>query len=254
MTATPEAINSIEWAVLFAALVLSARLYSLVQASLGVDRAHAQVLDGLSRGDLTALERRTRGLGYQNPYGEFAAELINAAHREGVDESKRREYVARALTTMIKRWARRTKQGRVTDILALGIGCIVVIYSRGLLPEGPLFWSCTGAMFVTLVATFGARGVLLSNLSTSGEGLKNALLNRPQLPSLTEGDHPCLWCGSSTLRAIYRVQRRGDDETVDIEMSQCDTCGKLVGTLDCDDDPESSDSEKPSAPNSVTDD
>ena len=232
MSATPEAINSIEWAVLFAALVLSARLYSLIQASLGVDRAHAEVLEGLGKGNLTALERRTQGLGYQNPYGEIAAELINAAHREAKSEERRKEFVARAQQTMASRWRRRTRQGRLADLLTLFIGVIVVIYSRGLLWGGPLFWSCAGAMLVTLVATFAVRGLLLSNLLSSAEALRAALLNRSQLPSLSEGAHPCLWCGSKTKRCSYVLRPiEAESESV-VEMTVCTSCGKLVGTVD----------------------
>ncbi len=232
MTATPEAINSIEWAVLFSALVLSARLYTLIQASLGVDRAHRQVLDELSRGTASTLQKRTKGLGYQNPYGEFASALINASRREFDSEEERNASTKHALETMTARWTRRTKQGRITDVLALGIGMIVVFYSRGLLPEGPLFWSCAGAMFVTLFSTIGARGLLLSNLLSSAESLRRTLSTRPQLPSLSEGAQPCLWCNAPTRLMEYELRVPGEADSIETSVAQCDHCGKLVTTVD----------------------
>jgi len=232
MSTTPEAIHSIEWAVLFAALVLSARLFSLIQASVGVARAHRQVVGRLGKEDLGTLGKSTHGLRYRNPYGEIAAALIQASNLAGEDSSKRQEFVARAMHTATVRVRRRTKQGRTADVLALCIGSIVVIYSRGVLPEGPLFWSCAGAMFVTLAATIGARGLLLSNLVQSAEALRDALLARPQLPSLSDDKHPCLWCGAPTQRVKYELRLAGAEDHSVLDLSQCNQCGKLVGTLD----------------------
>lgn len=238
MIATDEAINPIEWAVLFAALVLSSRLYSLIRASRGVASAHRDVLDGLAQGDLGALERRTKGLGYQNPYGDIAGDLIKAAHREVDDQSRRKEFVARAYELATKRARRRTRQGQITDAVALVVGSIVVLYSRGLLPEGPLFWTSGGAMIAALMATFAARGLLLSNLLTSAEALKNSLLNRaeapsrPELPSLSEGAHPCLWCRSKTERVPITITTTKTELCGEFEATICMSCGKLVTTLD----------------------
>ena len=238
MIATDEAINPIEWAVLFAALVLSSRLYSLIRAGRGVASAHRDVLDGLAQGDLSALERRTKGLGYQNPYGDIAGDLINAAYREVEDQSRSKEFVNRAYELATRRARRRTQQGQITDAVALVIGSIVVLYSRRLLPEGPLFWTCAGAMLAALMATFAARGLLLSNLHTSANALKSSLFNRLELPSrtglpsLSEGIHPCLWCGSKTERVTITLEAAKTELSGEVEATICMSCGKLVTTLD----------------------
>lgn len=234
MNGVPETINSIEWAVLFAALVLTARLYSLIRATLGVAAVQREVLDGLSTSDPGAVERRTRGLRYLSPYADIARDLVHAAQRdtagEGDEQGTEHPGLDRTHQAATRRFRRRTRQGGIADLLTLCIGAIVVIYSRNLLLQGPLFWSCSGAMFVTLVATFTTRRWLLIQVLTHAEALVKALSNRPQLPSLSEGSQPCLWCGSSTQRLSYELID-GQDVRTPISATTCNECGKLVATL-----------------------
>jgi len=234
MNGVPETINSIEWAVLFAALVLTARLYSLIRATLGVQAVQREVLDGLSSSDPSTVERRTRDLRYLSPYADIARDLVHAAQKDRSGESD--DPVAERLTlerthqAATRRFRRRTRQGSIADLLTLCIGAIVVIYSRSLLLKGPLFWSCSGAMFVTLVATFTTRRWLLTQVTTNTAALVKALSNRSQLPSLSEGSLPCLWCGSATQRINYELVDNHGVRTP-ISAHTCNECGKLVTTL-----------------------
>lgn len=236
MIATQEAINPIEWAVLFAALVLSWRLYSLIRASTGVASTHRAVLERLAKSELSALERRVRGLGYHNPYGDLAHDLIQAAQLRIQGAGDREGSVDRAYLLATHRARRRTQQGHITDAVALIVGSTVVLYSRGILPEGPLFWSCAGAMLAALVATFAARGLLLSNLLTSAAALKSSLLARSQppsgagLPDLSSDACPCPWCGASTQHMQLSIKTA--DLAQQVEAVVCTSCGKLVATLD----------------------
>ncbi|HXS18958.1 MAG TPA: hypothetical protein VN764_17280, partial [Polyangiaceae bacterium] len=234
MNGVPETINSIEWAVLFAALVLTTRLYSLIRATLGVQTVQREVLDALAAQDPGAVERRTRDLRYLSPYADIARDLVHAAQKDqlgGIDHPPGDHgAVERTRQAATRRFRRRTRQGSIADVLTLWIGAIVVIYSRNLLLEGPLFWSCSGAMFVTLVATFTTRRWLLTQVLTNTETLVKTLSNRPQLPSLSEGALPCLWCGNATQRLNYELV---DEQGVSTPISAtlCDDCGKLVTTL-----------------------
>ncbi len=226
-----EAINSIEWAVLAAAFVLTARLVSLIGATRGVASAHSEVISALGNTNAEQVERKVRGIGYRNPYGEVASEILNAAYRESKDREQSREFVERAFATVESKWSRRTQQGRALDLVALVVGTGVVIFSPRALPTGPLFWSCGGAMPVLLLTTFFIRGQLLSNLLTSAVALKSALLSRPELPSLSDGPGPCLWCGHTTTLGSYTVTKQSDNTSRTVDAVLCETCGKFVANL-----------------------
>lgn len=236
MHGTAEAINSIEWAVLFAALVLTARLYSIIQAIVGVQAVQGEVLKGLATLDSNALERRTRSLLYRNPYAELAAALVHAAQAD-LDREQRTFELGRTLQIAARRLKRRTNQGKLADLLALFIALIVVIYSRSLLLEGPLFWSCAGAMFVTLIATLATRALLLSQLLSNADALRTALIAQPPRPlpsptsDLPEGAPPCHWCSSTTRRVNCQLL---DDPThaTPLDATLCTVCGKLVATVE----------------------
>jgi hypothetical protein len=192
-------------------------------------------LDGLSTSDRDAVERRTRPLRSLSPYADIARELVHAAQKRavaGLDDEPGAEQLSleRARLAATRRFRRRTRQGSIADLLTLSIGIIVLIYSRSLLLQGPLFWSCSGAMFVTLVATFTTRRWLLTQVLTNADALVKALSNRAQLPSLSEGSLPCLWCGAATQRLNYELVDDHDVRTT-ISATTCKECGKLVATL-----------------------
>lgn len=226
-----EAINSVEWAVLAAALVLGARLLSLIQASRGVDQAHRKLRDTLSREGLEGAEREAQGLGYRNPFGEIAGELLNAAQREAHSDGQRSEFVQRARSTVRGQWTRRIAQGRALDLFALVVGGVVVAFAPQALPTGPLFWSCGGAMPILLLGTFVARGQLLANLLRAADGLTETLIARPMLPSLSGSPIPCLWCGEATREALVDVVEPALAQPRARAML-CAFCGKLVASVE----------------------
>ena len=197
-------IVSLELAVGAAALVLGARLFSLIQATRGVPDAHNQILEAVAGGDIATLKTRTRGLGYQNPYGEVAEELIRAHQRE-VDGKRKTDYVKRAGFLAEKRLIRRTQQAQALDLAALAIACGIVVFSRETLPAGPVFWSLGGAVIVLLMSSLVARAQLKASVLSSLDALRLTLEARPQLPSLSERDLPCFWCGGQTERDSFEV-------------------------------------------------
>lgn len=224
-------IVSIELAVGAAAFVLGTRLFSLIQASRGVPDVHRQLLDAVASGDVQAIEKRARGLGYKNPYGEVAADVVSAHHRDGSSE-KRAEFVERAAQVAKKRVLRRTRQAQALDLAALAFACGIVVFSGETLPAGPLFWSLGGAVIVLLLSSLVARAQLKASVLGSLEALKEALATRQQLPSLSEANVPCFWCGEKTERGTFTVSSRDGARSDEVEATICHDCGKFVATLD----------------------
>lgn len=226
-----EAINAVEWAVLAATLVLSARLFALIQATRGVPDAHSQVSDAVGSADLEALEERARGLGYRNPYGEVAADVINVAAREMDDEAKRPDLVARATRTATRRVIRRTQQGQGMDMAALAVAVGIIVFSRETLPTGPLFWSLAGAILILLVLSLLVRAQLKASVLSRLEALRTLLENRPRLPSLSGAKLPCLWCGAKLREGSFSLEAADGSLKEQVRASVCIECGKFVATL-----------------------
>lgn len=224
-------IVSIELAVGAAAFVLGTRLFSLIQASRGVPDAHRQILEAVASSDVNIVEKRARGLGYQNPYGEVAADLVNAHHREGSSD-KRAEYVQRAAQLAKKRVLRRTRQAQALDLAALAFACGIVVFSGETLPAGPVFWSLGGAVIVLLLSSLVARAQLKASVLDSLEALRSDLVTRQQLPSLSEANIPCFWCGEKTERGSFTVSSKDGTKSDEVEATVCHDCGKFVATLD----------------------
>lgn len=224
-------IISLELAVGAAAFVLGARLFSLIQATKGVPDAHRQILEAMAGGNFSALKTRTRGLGYKNPYGEVAEELIRAHQRDG-DGKKRTDHIKRAGFLAEKRLIRRTRQGQALDLAALAFACGIVVFSRKTLPAGPVFWSLGGAVVVMLLSSLVARAQLKASVLSSLAALRMTLEARPQLPSLSEENLPCFWCGGDTARASFEMRSVGSDTFSVVEATSCLECGKLVTTLE----------------------
>jgi hypothetical protein len=223
-------IVSLELAVGAAAFVLGTRLFSLIQATRGVPDAHNQILEAVAGGDSSTLQTRTRGVGYKNPYGEVAAELIRA-HQRGGDGKKRADHIKRAAFLAEKRLIRRTQQGQALDLAALAIACGIVVFSRKTLPAGPLFWSLGGAVVVLLLSSLAARAQLKASVLSSLNALRSTLVARPQLPSLSEENIPCFWCGEKTARGSFEVIAKANEKSSFVEATYCNSCGKFVTTL-----------------------
>lgn len=230
----PEAINSVEWAVLAATMVLSARLFALIRATRGVPQAHAQVTAAVAAGDWESLESQARGLGYRNPYGEVASELINAAARETDDDEKHKEFVTRAARTAARRVRRITQQGQGMDLTALAVAVGIITFSRETLPTGPLFWSLAGAILILLGSSLVVRSQLQASVLSSLESLRVTLVTRPRLPSLTGAILPCLWCGAKLREGAFILEAADGSLKEQVRATVCVECGKFVATVPSD--------------------
>lgn len=226
-----ESLISIELAVGAAAIVLTARLFALISATRGVPGAHSKLVDAVNGGDLAELKKKMRGLGRRSPYGEVAAELVEAGAGDAADRARRGELVAQSAEDAKKRMIRRTHQGQATDSLALAVAAAAVLFSRGTLPDGPIFWSLIGAVVVLLLFSLIVRSQLQGSIVTSLEALKTALIARPELPSLSGEAIACIWCGGTTHRAFFGIEAKASGLTEDVEGMVCTDCGKLVATL-----------------------
>lgn len=246
-------ILTIELVVGAATFVLGARLVSLVQAIRSIPGAHAQVLEGVSGGDLKRLRNKARGLGYQNPYGDLASDLISASQRETRDADERRELISNANRRAQKILSRRTQQGQTADLVALAIACGLVTFARDALPAGRLFWSLAGAIMILLLSTVAARGSLKSGVSAALDSLLETLMTRPALPSISDGPVDCFWCGARMELGTFEVRVQESEDFSEVEGALCPECGKLVTTLSLEEpaeseDPEESEKSYPSAP------
>lgn len=226
-----EGIVSIELAVGAAALVLGARLFALIQATRGVPDAHREILDALTGGDPTAIQNKTRGLGYRSPYADLASLLIQASQRDAVNSAERAEMLTRATGVAKRRFMRRTQQGQAMDLVALAVAFGIIAFARGGFPAGPLFWSLGGAVIVLLLSSLVARTQLKASVLGSIESLRSTLETRPPLPSLSDEPAECFWCGGKTERRTFEIRERDSDTAVHVPGSFCSDCGKLVATL-----------------------
>lgn len=226
-----ENIVSIELAVGAAALVLGVRLFSLIQATRGVPEAHGLVVDALSDGDLELLRKKTHGLGYRNPYGEVASQLIEAHERDAASLQERAEFVERAAGVARRRVIRRTQQSQAMDLVALSIATGIVAFARDGLPAGPLFWSLALAVLALLMASIFARSQLQTSVLGSLDALRSVLMARPQLPSLSEGPLDCFWCGEKTEKRTFDIRDVQTDAHERVLAAVCGNCGKFVTTL-----------------------
>ncbi len=248
-------IVSIELVVGAATFVLGTRLISLIQATRSIPGAHAQVLEGVSGGDLQRLQSKARGLGYQNPYGDLASDVIRAGQSDARDADERRALISQADQKAQKSLARRTQQGQTMDLVALGVACGIVTFARDALPTGRLFWSLAGAIMILLLSTVAARGQLKASVAGALDSLRETLVSRPQLPSISDGPIDCFWCGARTEIGTYEIRAQDSDDVSEVEAALCPDCGKLVTTLTVEDsvdsdEPENSENAYPSAPNS----
>lgn len=234
-----ENIVSIELAAGAAAVVLGARLISLIRATRGVPDAHRQVVDALSTGDPKTLKQKASGLGYLNPYGEGAAYLVEASQREGLSADQRIETLDRAAVTAKRRLSRRTEQGQAMDFVALCVAMGVVIFASDVLPSGPLFRSLASAIIVLLLSSLGVRAKLQGRVASSLDALRSVLIARPQLPSLSDGPIDCFWCGERTERRSYDIKEVNGSGQDRVLAAVCAACGKFVATLPPD-EPDSS--------------
>jgi hypothetical protein len=226
-----ENIVSIELAVGAAALVLGARLFSLIQATRGVPEAHGLVVEALAAGDLNQLRRKTQGLGYRNPYGDVAIRLIEAHERDANSPQERAEFVERAAGIARRKVIRRTQQSQAMDLVALSVGTAIVVFAREGLPAGPLFWSLAAVVLVFLISCIAARSRLETNVLGSLDALRTVLIARPQLPSLSDGPLDCFWCGEKTEKRAFDITDVETDERERVLAAVCGNCGKFVTTL-----------------------
>lgn len=234
-----EGIVSIELAVGAAAFVLGARLFALIQATRGVPDAHRQILDALTGGDPTAVQNKTRGLGYRSPYADLASLLIQASQRDAESTAERAEMLKRATGVAQRRFMRRTQQGQAMDLVALAVALGIITFARGGLPAGPLFWSLSGAVMILLLSSLVARTQLKASVLGSLESLRSTLETRPQLPSLSDEPVECFWCGGKTERRLFEIRENKSDAIVHVVGTFCSDCGKLVATLPLEDDADS---------------
>jgi hypothetical protein len=127
---------------------------------------------------------------------------------------------------------RRTQQGQLADSASLLFAGVVVLSARKTLPDGPMFWSLSGAVVVLLVFSLFARGQLKASVLGSLDALQSALIARPELPSLSGEPIDCLWCGGSTRRSRFRVESLDDAVIEEVDATLCIECGKFVTNLD----------------------
>lgn len=229
-----ENIVSIELALGAAALVLGFRLFSLVQAARGVPEAHRLVVEALSDGDLELLRKKTHGLGYRNPYGDVASQLIEAHERDAASLQERAEFVERAAAVARRRFLRRMQQSQAMDLVALSIATGIVTFARDGLPAGPFFWSLAAAVLAFLVASIFARSRLQTSVIGSLDALRTVLIARPQLPSLSEGPLDCFWCSEKTERRTFDIRDVETNAHERVLAAVCGSCGKFVATLPAD--------------------
>lgn len=226
-----ENIVSIELAVGAAALVLGTRLFSLIRATRGVPEAHGLVVDALADGDLDQLRKKTQGLGYRNPYGEVAAQLIEAHERDATSPQERAEFIERAAGIARRRIIRRTQQSQAMDLVALSVATGIVAFARDGLPAGPIFWSLALVVLVLLVSSIAARSKLQTSVLGSLDALRMVLIARPQLPSLSDGPLDCFWCGEKTEKRTFDIADIQTGEQARVLAAVCGNCGKFVTTL-----------------------
>ena len=237
-----ESIISIELAVASAVVVLSARLFAIIQATRGVPDAHRQVLEAVSSGDFGRLKSKARGLGYRNPYGEVASDLIEASEKGALQPDKRADFIDRAAKIAQRRLARKAQQGQAADLFAFTVAFGLMAFSRETLPTGPLFWSLGGAILILLLSSMVARGSLRASISSSLEALHATLVARPQFSSISDGPVDCFWCGETTAHSTYELRCIDSDDIKEVEAAVCANCGKFVANLplgDSDEEPSS---------------
>lgn len=227
-----ESITSLELAAAAAAIVLTTRLFALIQATRGVPTAHAQIVDALNGGNLDQLRKKTHRLGNRSPYAEVASELVQAIEQEEPGFKRRGELVAKSAKLAKKRMERRTQQGQLADSASLLFAAVVVLSARKTLPDGPMFWSLSGAVVALLVFSIFARSQLKASVLASLDALQSALIARPELPSLSGEPIDCLWCGGPTKRSRYRVESLDEEATEEVDASLCLECGKFVANLE----------------------
>ncbi|GEM_PF-3199989 len=225
-----ESIVSLEFAVGAATCVLAFRLYSLIRATRGVPLAHLEMLEAIDNGNSTQLRQRARGIGYRNPYGESAAELISASEEGATDSKEHQALVARATQLAQRRVKKRAQQGHAADLVALAVVSGIMAFSRETLPTGPLFWSLGGAVLVFLSSSIVARGSLMKSVESSLDALRQALLARPQA-STSEGALDCFSCGARTVQSTYEIRNLQTGTTEKALGSACPQCGKMVAFL-----------------------
>lgn len=226
-----ESIVSIELAVGAAALVLGTRLLSLIRATRGVPEAHSLVVDTLANGDVEQLRKKTQGLGYRNPYGEVASQLIEAHEREATSPQQRAEFIERAAGIARRRVIRRTQQSQAMDLVALSVATGIVAFARDGLPGGPIFWSLAAVVLLLLVSSLAARSTLQTSVLGSLDALRTVLIARPQLPSLSGGPVDCFWCGEKTEKRPFDITDIQTGEQDRVLAAVCNSCGKFVTTL-----------------------